>query len=139
MDKWQAVYEFLQSGKYFLRGIEPRQIFQKGDVRRCFFNQRSVNILEIEKDEENYCIQTSAGTKIRTKFLLNASYASTNQILAMAGYEQFRLKYELCEIILCNVNENLKQYGFTVMDGPFFSIMPFGKTGMHSLIIMETR
>ena len=24
-------------------------------------------------------------------------------------------------------------YGFTVMDGPFFSIMPFGKTGLHSL------
>ena len=110
--------------EYFLEELE-----KYSNVKLVF----GVNILEIEKDEENYCIQTSAGTKIRTKFLLNASYASTNQILAMAGYEQFRLKYELCEIILCNVNENLKQYGFTVMDGPFFSIMPFGKTGMHSL------
>ena len=27
----------------------------------------------------------------------------------------------------------MKKYGFTVMDGPFFSIMPFGKTGLHSL------
>ena len=39
----------------------------------------------------------------------------------------------MCEIILCDVNEKLKNYGFTVMDGPFFSIMPFGKTGIHSL------
>ena len=49
------------------------------------------------------------------------------------GYEQFKIKYELCEIILCSVNENLKSTGITVMDGPFFSIMPFGKTGYHSL------
>ncbi len=34
---------------------------------------------------------------------------------------------------MCNVNEKLKNFGFTVMDGPFFSIMPFGKTGYHSL------
>lgn len=31
------------------------------------------------------------------------------------------------------MNDNLKNIGFTVMDGPFFSIMPFGKTGYHSL------
>lgn len=64
---------------------------------------------------------------------MNATYAGTNQILDMVGYEKFGIKYELCEIILCDVNEKLKNIGFTVMDGPFFSIMPFGKTGYHSL------
>lgn len=64
---------------------------------------------------------------------MNTSYAGTNQILDLVGYEKFKIKYELCEIILCDVNKKLKQYGFTVMDGPFFSIMPFGKTGVHSL------
>ena len=51
----------------------------------------------------------------------------------MSKYEKFGIKYELCEIILCDVNEKLREYGFTVMDGPFFSIMPFGKMGLHSL------
>lgn len=51
----------------------------------------------------------------------------------MLGYESFKIKYELCEIILCDVNKKLKDVGITVMDGPFFSIMPFGKTGYHSL------
>ena len=68
-----------------------------------------------------------------TDFLLNASYAAANQILNIAGYEKFQIKYELCEIILCDTDEKLKPYGFTVMDGPFFSIMPFGRTGFHSL------
>lgn len=69
-------------------------------------------------------------------FVLNATYASCNQILNMVeGFdsELFKIKYELCEIILCRPSEELKGYGFTVMDGPFFSIMPFGKTGFHSL------
>ena len=34
---------------------------------------------------------------------------------------------------MCEVNDALREYGFPVMDGPFFSIMPFGKTGLHSL------
>lgn len=78
-------------------------------------------------------------------FVLNATYASVNQALEkieeVSGEgastflhpEPFNIKYELCEIILCRVNDRLKDIGLTVMDGPFFSIMPFGKTGYHSL------
>ncbi len=91
-----------------------------------------VNISRIEKLQDAYAIYTD-DTEYRTGFLLNATYAGTNQIINMAGCEKFEIKYELCEIILCDVNEKLIQYGFTVMDGPFFSIMPFGKTGLHSL------
>lgn len=76
---------------------------------------------------------TAGGGRYETPFLLNATYASANEIISMLGYEPFKIKYELCEIILCDVNDKLKDVGLTVMDGPFFSIMPFGKTGLHSL------
>lgn len=66
-------------------------------------------------------------------FLLNATYAGVNELHAMLGFEPFAVKYELCEIILCTVDERLKNTGVTVMDGPFFSLMPFGRTGLHSL------
>ena len=92
-----------------------------------------VQIQEIEKLQDVYSLRTEDGKIYQTGFLLNATYAATNQILDMLGYEKFKIKYELCEIILCDVNERLHGYGFTVMDGPFFSIMPFGKTGLHSL------
>ena len=95
--------------------------------------QYDVDIIRIEKSQDSYQIYTGGGSKYQAGFLLNASYAGTNQILEMAGFEKFGIKYELCEIILCNVNDNLEHYGFTVMDGPFFSIMPFGKTVLHSL------
>lgn len=92
-----------------------------------------VDITNINKLDDAYEITLEDGNVYSTGFLLNATYASTNQILDMVGYEKFGIKYELCEIILCNVNEELNKYGFTIMDGPFFSIMPFGKTGLHSL------
>lgn len=68
-----------------------------------------------------------------TPFLLNATYAGVNELHNMLGFELFKIKYELCEIILCKVDERLKNTGITVMDGPFFSIMPFGQTEYHSL------
>lgn len=91
------------------------------------------NIVSIDKLQDAYAIHTEDGEEYRSGFVLNATYAGTNQILDMLGFEKFGIKYELCEIILCDVNEKLKNIGFTVMDGPFFSIMPFGKTGLHSL------
>ncbi len=93
----------------------------------------NIRICGIERTADSYIITTEDRKKYETSFVLNASYAGTNQILEMAGYEKFAIKYELCEIILCDVNDALRNIGFTVMDGPFFSIMPFGKTGSHSL------
>lgn len=83
-----------------------------------------------------YEIRLSDGSRYLTGYILNATYASTNQILQLVegkDFEPFDIKYELCEIILCRPGERLKNLGITVMDGPFFSIMPFGKTGYHSL------
>lgn len=91
------------------------------------------DITEINKKKDVFEIILKSGEIFESAYVLNATYASINQILNMLGYEPFKIKYELCEIILCSVSENLKNTGITVMDGPFFSIMPFGKTGYHSL------
>lgn len=83
-----------------------------------------------------FVVELANGQAYETSFVLNASYASVNQVIGrVEGIEKkfFPIKYELCEIILCQPSEKLKNTGITVMDGPFFSIMPFGKTGLHSL------
>ena len=92
----------------------------------------NVDIKQIDKVEKNYVLKTNFGDYV-TNYLINTTYASCNQIHKMLGIQPFKIKYELCEIILCKVNDNLKDIGLTIMDGPFFSIMPFGKTGYHSL------
>lgn len=87
----------------------------------------------INKGNAMYKIHLDSGEHFQTSFILNSTYASVNQIHQILGFEPFEIKYELCEIILCTINDKLRNVGITVMDGPFFSIMPFGDTGYHSL------
>lgn len=100
------------------------------------------NIQRIVKESDRFSLYVTSASepektiRLESDFVLNASYASVNQVLKqIEGLEPelFGLKYELCEIILTSVNDKLRDVGITVMDGPFFSIMPFGKTGYHSL------
>ena len=96
-------------------------------------------IQHIEKRFDCYEVTASCGGKeevYQSPFVLNATYASVNQVLNLIegiDANPFKIKYELCEIILCQAKDSLKNIGLTVMDGPFFSVMPFGRTGMHSL------
>lgn len=98
------------------------------------------HIAEIEKREQTFAVRLSDGTVLETPCIVNAGYASANQNIRMIreqgkdpGYDLFDMKYELCEIILTKAAAPLEGLGITVMDGPFFSVMPFGETGYHSL------
>ena len=93
-------------------------------------------IEKIAKNTDKFDVWLADGKRVEAPFVLNATYASVNQIIdKLDGVEKefFNIKYELCEIILCEPCKLLEGVGITVMDGPFFSIMPFGKTGLHSL------
>lgn len=110
--------------EYFIREISK---FSNVSIR---YNSE---IDTIKKLDDAYEIVLKSSEKYTSGYVLNSTYAGVNQILNKLGYENFKIKYELCEIILCTVSEQFKNVGITVMDGPFFSIMPFGKTGYHSL------
>ena len=142
--------EEVHAGKFFKTGVcdgafRTREYTYDAALLRDFFLSElgkyselvkfeySIRICRIEKTDESYTIFTEDGRSYESEYVLNATYAGTNQILELAGFGRFKIKYELCEIILCEANDKLTDYGFTVMDGPFFSIMPFGKTGYHSL------
>lgn len=89
--------------------------------------------VKVKKSNTSFEIVLNTGHTVITDSVINATYASTNQIAQLFGFDRFKIKYEICEIIVCNVSNNIKNMGITVMDGPFFSLMPFGKTGQHSL------
>lgn len=114
---------------YILRDYLLNEIKNYSNVE-IRYNSSIDTICKLDKYFE---ITLKDGQKYKSSFVLNSTYASVNQILNKLSYEPFKIKYELCEIILCSVNDKLKDIGITVMDGPFFSIMPFGKTGYHSL------
>lgn len=97
----------------------------------------SASTTTVEKDAEHYRLFVTRATGemslIQTAKVMNITYANLNQIIDQFAYQPQALKYEYAEMALCRVSQELLQVGITVMDGPFFSLMPFGSSGLHSL------
>lgn len=113
--------------------LEQLKVYPNVTIR---YRQQLERIVKKDKYFELLIKEEGREEWLEASFVLNATYASVNQVLKLlegVDPEPFPLKYELCEIILCKPSDALKRVGLTVMDGPFFSIMPFGKTGFHSL------
>lgn len=73
------------------------------------------------------------GETLEVDGLVIAVYAGTNALRTTLGLAQLPLAFELTEVLLGSVGPELRDVGFTVMDGPFWSLMPFGHSNQVSL------
>lgn len=73
------------------------------------------------------------GTIINASGIVVAAYASTNSVRASLGLSPLPIKFELTEVLLGLAIPEMRNVGLTIMDGPFWSVMPFGKSGLSSL------
>lgn len=115
---------------FMIRDFLMRKIEEKRNVD-FFFNARLTGV-ETGNDSFTARFKEPALT-IEAPSVINTTYASSNQILKAFGFPFMKIKYEICEVILVDVDSSLQDAGLTVMDGPFFSVMPFGLIGKHSL------
>ena len=70
--------------------------------------------------------------ELSTDFVFNCTYSGLNHV-SRELVLQTQLKQEMTEMALVDVPDELKNYGLTVMDGPFFSLMPFPAEQLFSL------
>lgn len=76
----------------------------------------------------------SAGELISTRYVFNCSYSGINQFGGDFSGTRTGLKQEITEMALMQAPPSLQGLGITVMDGPFFSLMPFpARDGLHTL------
>lgn len=67
------------------------------------------------------------------KYLFNCTYSGLNQFKGDFPGTRTHLKHEITEMALMQMPPVLRNMGITVMDGPFFSIMPFPARELHTL------
>lgn len=67
------------------------------------------------------------------RYVFNCAYSGLNQHCEPGFETSTALKHEITEMGLLELPDTLKHFGVTVMDGPFFSIMPFPSRGLHTL------
>ncbi len=72
------------------------------------------------------------GSEVNSSYVFNCTYSHINQLLARSGLPKLPLKHETAELAIVEVPDVLRRVGLTVMDGPFFSSMPFPALGLHS-------
>lgn len=70
---------------------------------------------------------------ITCRFVFNCSYSGLNQFKGNFPGTRTELKHEITEMALIQAPKELEELAITVMDGPFFSMMPFPARGLHTL------
>ena len=70
---------------------------------------------------------------LTSRYVFNCTYSGLNQFKGDFPGTQTGLKQEITEMALMQAPPALAGLGITVMDGPFFSMMPFPARGLHTL------
>ena len=86
----------------------------------------SKKILHVECED-----QTKNLINFAAPLVFNCTYSGLNQLEGVST--QTLLKHEITEIALMQAPPELQKVGITIVDGPFFSLMPFPPEGLHTL------
>ena len=89
-------------------------------------------LLTLGKGETGDQFTDQLTDEISSDYVFNCTYSGLNHISTELVLST-QLKQEMTELALVEVPDDLKNYGLTVMDGPFFSLMPFPAEKLFSL------
>lgn len=113
---------------YILRDLLLSQIMSKPGISihldeevERFFEKN--NQIEVMTSKNNYSADK----------VISCVYSQLNKLHRKSGIPLVPLKHEIAEMSLVRLPEDLRKFSVTVMDGPFFSIMPFPTRGLHTL------
>jgi glycine/D-amino acid oxidase-like deaminating enzyme len=74
-----------------------------------------------------------AAQQLSSRYVFNCTYSGLNQFKGDFPGTSTGLKQEITEMALMQAPPELEGLGITVMDGPFFSMMPFPARALHTL------
>lgn len=99
------------------------------------FKARVTEISNGKNERLRVAVQTDsdADELIICSYVFNCTYSVLNQFKGDFPGTRTSLKQEITEMALMQVPSTPQGLGITVMDGPFFSMMPFPARGLHTL------
>jgi glycine/D-amino acid oxidase-like deaminating enzyme len=91
-------------------------------------SKRPDSTLQVDVTDRDHRLEHVCG-----RYVFNCTYGGLNQLQGSFPGIGEGLKQEITEIALLRLPDTLANLGVTVMDGAFFSIMPFPARGLHTL------
>lgn len=117
--------------------------FNAGSLRRILKDRMKEAGITICTGLTAKSISSDVGDGVRVNFddaeplsaswVFNCTYAALNSIAGQDPAKKPRLRHQITEVCVVELPESLRSLGITVMDGPFFSSMPFPDRNHHSL------
>lgn len=110
------------------------------DLISAEFNIKSIkvhlgaNINEIKKVPDGFRLTTKNNNEIFDA-VVNCTYADLNRLTHQLGHPVPVLQHEYTIVPI--LEWSVPPIGITIMDGPFMSVLPFGKTGQFLLYHVE--
>jgi len=118
----------------YLIGAYYKQIISENkNIQVCLHSEiKAVSKLNSNWNISIQNIDNQQITKVKSSAVINATYAGSNGINQLFLQSEIELQHEIAEMAFVS-SPVLKDIGLTVMDGQFGSLMPYGKSGLHSL------
>lgn len=117
--------------------------FDAGALRRILAERMQAAGISVQTGQRAMGIHSDVGTGVRVEFedadsviaswVFNCTYSALKDIDGQDLTNGPRLKHQVTEVCVVEVPEPIQNLGITVMDGPFFSSMPFPDRKLHSL------
>ena len=80
-----------------------------------------------------FAITATDGERESFDAIVNCGYANGSRIAAMLGHASPTRQYEYLAVPIVVLDQPRPQDSITILDGPFFSLLPFGSDGGHLL------
>ncbi len=100
------------------------------------FSAHATEVLRLKDGNLGLAIQPSSGNayQVVSPKVFNCTYSAINQLKVEGSHLSHSLKHELTEIALVDAPSALSSLAITIMDGPFFSLLPYpSHPGYHTL------
>jgi len=119
----ESCFNYVKIKDYFIN-----KITNKVDI---YYQSYPISIDEVVS---KYLLTLNIPTiKISTPIVINATYSMVNEVNNLFSFSNYEIKYELCELAIGTINSEFSNIGLTVIDGPFFSLIPYGENNKVSL------
>ncbi len=89
-----------------------------------FFCQKAIAVRGTS-DNEQLVTECQSGLKLRSRYVFNVTYGGLSSIEGIGHEIESEISFELTEMNLVKVNQEISGLAITIMDGPFFSLMPY--------------
>jgi len=92
-------------------------------------------VVKIEKAGERYRLESTTRPPVIADVVINASYGDINRLTAQLGHPVAEKLFEYTAVPIIKLD--MPRIGITIMDGPFMTVLPYGKSDSFLLYNVE--